>query len=485
MSEYSAAGAQVVIAAKASLCFVLIEAWLERAAALRPDAIAIETPQARITYGELHAQARAGAAVLSERGVAPGERVAIALPGGLEFAQALHATLLLGAVAVPVDLRLAADERALLLDGTSHVVQTPLTGGLAGAGAAAARHVRPEAHPQPPVSTEPRALHDLDAVAVVVHTSGTSARPKPVELTYGNLLWSALGSAVALGSDAEERWLCPLPLSHVGGLSVLMRSAIYATTAVIHERFELEPVLSALRDGGITLVSLVARTLERLLDAGLEEPRTLRCALTGGGPVARSLIARARDAAVPVSATYGLTEACSQVATAPLAALEEGARPLFCTRVRVDPVSQEIMVRGPTVAPGSSDGDGWLHTGDLGRVEGGVLRVTGRSSETIITGGENVAPEEVERALVAHPGVAEAAVFARADARWGEAVTAVVVAREGAALDSAELRAHCATRLAPYKVPKEVWLVAGPLPRTSSGKLLRRALGGAAEVGAP
>ena len=143
------------------------------------------------------------------------------------------------------------------------------------------------------------------------------------------------------------------------------------------------------------------------------------------------------------------------------------------------------MVRGPTVAPGSSDGDGWLHTGDLGRVEGGVLRVTGRSSETIITGGENVAPEEVEQALVAHPGVAEAAVFARADARWGEAVTAVVVAREGAALDSAELRAHCATRLAPYKVPKEVWLVAGPLPRTSSGKLLRRALGGAAEVGAP
>jgi O-succinylbenzoic acid--CoA ligase len=464
---------------------VPIEDWLERAAALRPDAIAIETPQASVTYGQLRVHARAGAAVLSERGVGPGERVAIALPGGLEFAQALHATLLLGAVAVPVDLRLAADERARLLDGTSHVVQAPLADDIAGTGAGPARHLEPHAFPAPQAFREPHALHDLDAVAVVIHTSGTSARPKPVELTYGNFLWSALGSAVALGSDPEERWLCPLPLSHVGGVSVLMRSAIHATTAVIHERFELEPVLLALRDGGITLVSLVARTLERLLDAGLEGPRALRCALTGGGPVPRSLIARAAAAAVPVSATYGLTEACSQVATAPLAALEDGARPLFCTRVRVDPASREILVRGPTVAPGSADRDGWLHTGDLGRLEDGVLRVTGRRSETIITGGENVAPEEVEQALVAHPGVAEAGVFARADARWGEAVTAVVVARDGAALDSAELRAHCASRLAPYKVPKEVWLVAGPLPRTSSGKLLRRALAGAAETSAP
>ena len=197
--------------------------------------------------------------------------------------------------------------------------------------------------------------HDLDAVAAVIHTSGTTSAPKPVELTYGNFLWSALGSAVALGLDPHERWLCNLPLSHVGGLSILLRSAIYATTAVVHERFETELTLRAVMGeagGGVhlfepptdraraaarpsrgpssrtpvTLVSLVATTLTRLLDAGLERPPALRCALTGGGPVPAALLERARAAGVPVSLTYGMTEACSQVTTLPLAApVESGS----------------------------------------------------------------------------------------------------------------------------------------------------------------
>jgi O-succinylbenzoic acid--CoA ligase len=439
---------------------VLIEAWLERAAALRPAMIAVEGPQGSCTYAELLARARAGAAELRERGVEPGEQVAIALPAGVEFAQALHAALLLGAIAVPVDLRLAAAERERVASGARVLLDEPL-------GA--------DSGPKP--RDDRPALHELGAVAVVIHTSGTSALPKPVGLTYGNFLWSALGSAVALGSDPHERWLCPLPLSHVGGLSVLLRSAIYATSAVLQERFEVDRALAALRERRITLVSLVARTLERLLDAGLERPRALRCALTGGGPVPGELLARARAAGVPVSPTYGLSEACSQVATAPVAAPERGARPLFCTRVRVDETSREILVGGPTVAPKWLDSEGWLHTGDTGELDDrGALHVTGRTSETIITGGENVAPAEVEDALATHPGVLEAAVFGREDVRWGEAVSAVVVPKTGASLDAEMLRAHCATLLAPYKVPKEVRLVDGPLPRTSSGKLLRRAL---------
>ena len=441
---------------------VLIEAWLERAAAARPDAIAVAEPGRSCTYAELLALARSAAEELRARGVGVGERVGIALPAGVGFAQALHAALLLGAVAVPVDLRLGADERERVLADVRTVVEGPLEGvprGVVGA--------------VPSRATS----HDLEAVAVVIHTSGTSAAPKPVELTYGNFLWSALASGVALGAEREERWLCPLPLAHVGGLSILLRSAIYATTAILHERFETDRVLAALRDERITLVSLVAQTLERLLDAGLERPPALRCALTGGGPVPTDLLARARGAGVPVSPTYGLSEACSQVATAPVAAPAHGALPLFCTRVAIDEHSQEILVRGPTVAPGAVGADGWLHTGDLGQLAGsGALQVAGRRSETIISGGENVAPAEVEAALAAHPAVAEAAVFGLPDPRWGEAVSAVVVAREGAAPDPAALRAHCTERLAPYKVPKEVRLVRGPLPRTSSGKLLRRVL---------
>jgi O-succinylbenzoic acid--CoA ligase len=227
----------------------------------------------------------------------------------------------------------------------------------------------------------------------------------------------------------------------------------------------------------------VATTLTRLLDAGLERPPALRCALTGGGPVPAALLERARAAGVPVSLTYGLTEACSQVTTLPLGALEDGPAvsatagpPLFCTRVRTAS-DGEIEVAGRTVARGEAGADGWLRTGDMGRLNGeGNLYVTGRKADTIVSGGENVAPTEVEAVLEEHPGVLEAAAIGRADERWGEAVTALVVVRTGVRLGGEELRAHCAARLAPYKVPKQVALVQGPLPRTRSGKLLRREL---------
>jgi o-succinylbenzoate---CoA ligase len=439
-----------------------VEAWLARAAAARPEQTALRTPRGEWSYARLYAAARFAAGELTARGAVPGARVAIALPAGLDLAQALHACLLMGAVAVPVDLRLSASERARIADGAAVLVSEPFGEG--------------------PLAQAPMLAwtHELDATAVVIHTSGTTAAPRPVELTYGNFLWSALGSSVALGLDPQERWLCALPLSHVGGLSILLRSAIYATTALVHERFETDRVLQTLQEGEATLVSLVATTLARLLDAGLRHPPALRCALTGGGPVPAALLARADDAGVPVSLTYGLTESCSQATTTPLAAIGGGPSsagpPLFCTRVRIAE-DGEILVGGPTVAPAALAGDGWLHTGDLGALDDrGCPRVTGRKADTIVSGGENVAPAEVEAVLEAHPQVLEAAVLGQADVRWGESVTAIVVTRTGEELDIEELRAHCAGALAPYKVPKRFFATAEPLPRTRSGKLLRREL---------
>jgi o-succinylbenzoate---CoA ligase len=453
-----------------------VEAWLVRVATVKPGHDALDTPGERCTYGELLIVAWAVAREFAECEVHRGDRVAIALPPGRDFAYALHACLLLGAVAVPIDLRLSMAERRTVAKGAAIVVDESWSARLA----AAAAHAGASAGIRAARLQTGHVHHDLDATAVVIHTSGTSSAPKPIELTYGNLLWSALGSAVALGLDQRERWLCALPLSHVGGLSILVRSVIYGTTAVIHERFETERVLHALREERITLASLVATTLARLLDAGLERPPALRCALTGGGPVPAALVQRAAEAGVPVCMTYGLTESCSQVTTTPVAALEVGERaagpPLFCTRVLIAP-DGEILVAGPTVAPGAREEDGWLHTGDLGALdEQERLSVTGRKADTIITGGENVAPSELEAVLEAHPAVREAAVVGVTDERWGEAVVAIVVACEGEAPDNEELRAHCAAALAPYKVPKRILLRAEPLPRTRSGKLLRREL---------
>ena len=429
-----------------------VESWLLRAARRRPEHPALNG----LSYAQLARQAVAGRDELADRGIGEGDRVGIALAPGEAFCVALHACLLLGAVAVPIDLRLSAEERARVVRGAAFVVEEPL--------AVQERGLAPF-------------LHELDAPAIVVHTSGTSADPKPVELTYGNWLWSALGSAVAIGSRADDRWLCALPLSHVGGLSILVRSAVYGTHAIVHERFDTERVLDELmRPGGATLVSLVPTTLGRLLDAGLERPPALRCALLGGGPVPPAMLERARAAGVPVAQTYGLTEACSQVTTA---APGDGGRdagpPLFCTRVRVAE-DDEVLVAGPTVAPAAAGADGWLATGDLGEIDAeGRLTMIGRKADTIVTGGENVAPTEVEAVLVEHGAVAEAAVHGRADPEWGEVVVATVVLQAGAQVTEEELRAHCAARLASFKVPKS-FDFAQRLPRTDSGKLVRRAL---------
>ncbi|HST38159.1 MAG TPA: AMP-binding protein [Conexibacter sp.] len=467
------------------------DAWLPRAAALRPGAAALVTGDGEVTtYTELHTLARRAAAELAARGVVAGDRVALALAPGVGFVAALHAVLGLGAAVVPVDLRLSAGEREARADGARLVIDDET---LAHALAAPASPPAAAAALASPPEADLLTRLDPGAVATVLHTSGTTAAPKPVQLTISNWQWNALGSALALGLDRDERWLCTLPLSHVGGLSILLRSAIYGTTVVLHERFEADRAAAALADPAqrITLVSLVATTLQRVLDAGLERPPALRCALIGGGPLAPALAVRAAAAGIAAAQTYGMTEACSQVTTSLPGEPQTAGRALAGTEVALSDEG-EIVVRGETVARGALAADGWLHTGDLGAFDAaGRLTVTGRKADTIVSGGENVAPQEVEAVLLAHPAVADAAVHGRPDPAWGEAVHAVVVLRQSApatapdapapdaapahAALEAELRAHVAAHLARFKVPKRI-AFADALPRTVSGKLLRREL---------
>ena len=369
---------------------------------------------------------------LAGLGVEAGDSVATTLPPGIEFATLLHALPRLGAALVPLNTRERRETGLLTVD-------VPLEG--------------------PEADVELRAEVDPAAVWVVIHTSGTTAAPKPVELTHGNFAASAAASARNLGVEPDDRWLCVLPLFHVGGLSILTRSAIYGTCAVIHERFDPDAVRNTLGAGEATLVSLVPTMLRRLREAGLSEAPALRAALLGGGPVPSDLLEWARSAGLPVVPTYGMTETCSQIAT---------PRLLPGVEVRTSRAG-ELLVRGPMVAAGALAEDGWLHTGDIGHVDAdGTLHVEGRIKDVIVTGGENVAAPEVEDALQSHPAVADAAVVGRPDAEWGEAVTAYVVLVAEAADE--ELAAHCRERLAGYKVPRAFVRVAD-LPRTASGKL--------------
>jgi O-succinylbenzoic acid--CoA ligase len=425
-----------------------MEPWLSRAARMHPDRAALVTPQRTWSYADLHAAARGAGGALLGDGIGPGDRVALQMASE-PLVVALHGCLLVGAIAVPVDLRLSQEERDRRRATSARVLEDLPAG--------------PRA---------PERSLDPGAVATVMFTSGTTAGPKEVPLTLGNWLWNAIGSATALGLDPHERWLCPMPLAHVGGLSIQLRSAVYGTTVVLHERFDTSRVLEALMDEGerITLVSLVPTMLARLLDAGLREPPTLRRALLGGGPIAPALLARARAAGVDVAPSFGMTETCSQIATDGFALL--GAE----LSVADD---GELLVRGPSVSVAALAADGWLHTGDLAAFDAaGRLQILGRKADTIISGGENVAPAEVEAVLAAHPAVADAAVVGRADEEWGERVVALVVVRESVGDRAAladELRAHCAVSLAAFKVPKQFELV-DSVPRGPTGKLLRRSL---------
>jgi O-succinylbenzoic acid--CoA ligase len=415
-----------------------LELWLDRAARERPDALAVN----ELTYGDLDAQATACAAALANARIGRGERVATTL-GGVDLAVLLHALPKLGAVLVPLDGRLTTRERdeRLAISRPALVVER-----------------RPDGA-RPKSAADGAANPGLGDPFAVVFTSGTTGAPKPVELTYGNFAASAQANAANLGVDPGDRWLCCMPLFHVGGLSILTRSAIYMTHAVVHDGFDVDAVADALMHGDVTIVSLVATQLRRLLDAGIERPPRLRAALIGGGPVPADLVERARAAGIPVLRTYGMTETCSQIWT---------ERPLPGAEIETTPEG-ELLVRGPMVAPGAIAEDGWLHTGDRGRIDAdGTLHVEGRIADTIVTGGENVAAAEVEEALLAHPAVEDAAVVGRPDPEWGQAVHAFVVAVG----DTSDLDAHLRDRLAGFKRPKQIHRVA-EIPRTASGKVIR------------
>jgi o-succinylbenzoate---CoA ligase len=441
---------------------MILDNWLAQRAETCPDRVALIADERRITYRELEAEASAAARRLAAHGVRRGGTVTLELAAGADYVVLLHALMKIGAVAFPLSTRLAPTEREAEREREQPALAI----------------LRPQDAGGPEADLPLLGEHDLDAIHCRVLTSGTTGAPRPIGLTYGNHLWSAVGSAFNLGVDPADRWLCCLPLYHVSGLEILMRSVIYGTGAVVHEAFRTERVAEALQRDGVTLLSLVATQLTRLLEAGvdLSGPRAI---LVGGGPVPLEVLEEAIVRGARVVQTYGLTETASQVTTlAPAEVrrkLGSAGRPLLTTHLRIE--DGEILVQGPVVAPGCADEDGWLHTGDLGRIdEEGFLYVDGRTGDVIITGGEKVLPAEVEEVLLRHPDVADAAAVGRADAEWQEAVAALVVLRDGAAAGADELRRHCAESLAAYKVPKRFEFVSA-LPRTSSGKLLRRTLG--------
>ncbi len=330
-----------------------------------------------------------------------------------------------------------------------------------------------------------------DRPSAVVFTSGTTSRARAVVLPWDELDAAADAVIEATGLRAGDRWVCPLPSSHVGGLGVLLRCDRAGATAVL-EPFD-PPSLAARLAAGATHVSLVGRMLGRLLEEApdLRAP-ALRVAMIGGGPTDPALIARARAAGIPAVTTYGLTEAGSTVTLGRLDAAPRTAGdagwPVGGRELRIG-AGGRIELRGRGLATryeddegdGVGDGgaplwrDGWLRGGDFGRLDpDGRLVVEDRRVDRIVTGGENVAPGAVEQVLRTAPGVHDVCVVGVPDPDWGQRVVAVVQWAEDARHD--DLFACARADLMPWQRPKQVVDWEGELPRSELGKLLRRAV---------
>ncbi len=470
-----------------------------------PDAIAIEDGDACLTFAALAGRARRGAACLLAAAPPGDGAIALLMPGDARFVEWFLAIAHTGRPVLPVNARLTAREIA------SQLADADIRFLLGDAGDVRLESIRSQAPglvamPAPeldglplPASRLPGGNAASEATLAVLMTSGTSGRSKGACLSWGNFEASAVAALERLGPAVRERWLACMPLFHVGGLSILVRSVLYGGPIRLLSKFDVAAVSEALDAGDIAGVSLVPTMLSRLLAhrAGRPAPAGLQVLLLGGAAASPELLARAHDAGYPVCATYGLTEATSQVATArPWTTGMDSPPPMLAmpgteVRILVDQrdapagVPGEIVVRGPTVMSGYHDDTaatarairgGWLYTGDIGFLDAaGGLHVLDRRDDLIVSGGENVYPAEIESVLLEHPSVAEAGVAGLPDVDLGARVVAWIVLRETAAADARALSEHCSARLAGYKRPREFRFV-NALPRTASGKLQRRRL---------
>jgi O-succinylbenzoic acid--CoA ligase len=472
-----------------------------------PDALALSHSGGTFTYAQLDAEVDACAELLRRHRVEEGGRVAALSFNRWHLVVLFWACARVGAVFAPLNARLTRSEleplkrrlapSLLLAERALHdrlpgaaIIEEWFTGAKAPGEDARDHSSMPAADrrfEQGPVLLQP------GNACAVLFTSGTTGSPKGAVLSWGALHAAAIASAQNLGASPQQRWLATLPLFHVGGLAMLTRTAIYGAALILHESFDPGRINQAI-DEGASHVSLVPTGLQRVLAARETGfPRSLEAVLIGGGPVPPPLMLEAKRRGAPVLQTYGLTEACSQVATERPGDADgsTAGRPLPGLELRVVSLERsplpagevgEIELRGPTLMSGYLDDDaataaaldgGWLRTRDLGALDpAGRLTVHARRSDLIVSGGENIYPAEVEAVLAAHPAVRDVAVVARPDPHWGQVPCALVVLTDGRELP--RLEPWCRQHLAGFKIPR-AWLEVQEVPRNATGKIIRAA----------
>lgn len=475
----------------------VIPHWLTKQADLSPNKVAMTIHGGpSLTFSQLREKSETFAKKLSALNIMKQSKVAILSTNCLEMVLVIHAFSYLNIVAVLLNTRLTVNELNYQLEKAQ--VDLLITD-----------HASPSLKnlnverimTYEDIKTKDKCNRvslateiNLNDPFTMMYTSGTTGHPKGVIHTYGNHWWSAIGSSLNLGIYNDDKWLAALPLFHVGGFSILMRSVIYGMTVYLFEKYDRQDVHKVLLEEKITIASLVTVMLRELIEELGEDyyPSSLRCLLLGGGSIPESILKRVKQKQLPVFQSYGMTETSSQIVTLDaenaLKKLGSSGKPLFPAQLKIsnkkDGETGEILVKGPMVISGyhnnpqaneQSFANGWLRTGDLGYIDhDGFLYVVDRRSDLIISGGENIYPSEVENCLLKIDGIKEAAIVGKRDDKWGEIPVAFIV-KTKINLSNKMIKSQLESSLATYKIPKEIHSV-NELPKTATNKIKRHQL---------
>lgn len=463
-----------------------MEHWLVQQAKQHPDKIAIQTLNEAITFKTLLDRATLKGAQLQQlqRG-----RLGLYLNNSLEAAILIHAAWLYDIEIALINNRLTAFEidRQMASIGVDLIVSTAhqmLDTSI--------RVIQSDDLEMP--TTDPDFSVDMyefheQHIASIMFTSGTTGPQKAVPQTFENHRMSAVSCKESLGFSHNSKWLAVLPIYHISGLSILLRSVQYGFTVFLLEKFNTTTVMELFQTEGITHVSLVPITLMRLMEQGLNHPYHLEKILLGGAKLDGQFIRQALDRRLPIYNSFGMTETCSQFLTADPTMLQQNPNTVgrASSEIALKVVSPdanghgELYVKGGNVMKGYLypenmdnvfDEEGYFKTGDIASVDDqGDVVIYDRRKDLIISGGENIYPYEIESVAKSHPNIADAMCTAVADTAWGQRPILYVVARQWVT----DIESFLEARLAKYKLPVHIYFVEA-LPYTSTGKLQRRML---------